>query len=63
MSQILVNSSAADAGLSDPAVADINGKDEGSRRIETLLIDLDDTLYQVHQAPKLVRENIQGMIN
>ena len=41
-------------------VVDINGKDEESRQIETLLIDLDDTLYQVHEAPELVREKIQG---
>ena len=42
-------------------VADINGSHEDSRQIETLLIDLDDTLYQVHEAPELVRENIQGI--
>jgi hypothetical protein len=41
--------------------ADINGSHENSRQIETLLIDLDDTLYQVHKAPELVRENIQGI--
>lgn len=43
-------------------VADINGSHEDSRQIETLLIDLDDTLYQVHEAPELVRENIQGIV-
>ena len=63
MSQVLASSSAVDVGMSDRAVADINGKDEGSRRIETLLIDLDDTLYQVRQAPELVRENIQGKLS
>ena len=63
MSQDLGKSSAVDVGMPDLAVADINGKDEGSRRIETLLIDLDDTLYQVRQAPELVRENIQGMLS
>ena len=63
MSQVLASSSAVDVGMSDRTVADINGKDEGSRRIETLLIDLDDTLYQVRQAPELVRENIQGTLS
>ena len=43
-------------------VADVNGNAEDSRQIETLLIDLDDTLYQVHEAPELVREKIQGQL-
>ena len=48
--------------MADSVVAiDINGNEEDSRQIETLLIDLDDTLYQVHEAPVLVRENIQGL--
>lgn len=47
--------------MSDVVVSDINGNDEDSRQIHTLLIDLDDTLYQVHEAPELVRENIQGV--
>ena len=44
-------------------VADVNGNEEDSRQIETLLIDLDDTLYQVHEAPELVREKIQGTLD
>jgi len=46
--------------MADLMMVESNGKDEQSRQIEKLLIDLDDTLYQVHEAPELVRENIQG---
>ncbi len=49
--------------MADLVVADINGNEQDSRQIETLLIDLDDTLYQVLEAPVLVREKIQGLLD
>lgn len=49
--------------MTELVVADINGNEEDSRQIETLLIDLDDTLYQVHEAPELVRDKIQGILD
>ena len=61
LSSPLSNITAVNPAMVDLAVADINGNEEDSRQIETLLIDLDDTLYQVHEAPELVRENIQGL--
>ena len=59
--QLLGTPRVACVAMSDVVVSDINGNDEDSRQIHTLLIDLDDTLYQVHEAPELVRENIQGV--
>jgi hypothetical protein len=35
----------------------------GGRRIEVILVDLDDTLYQVEAAPQMVRERIGGKIS